>query len=98
MVRGLNRFDPFLRDIQQAARAGHFDRREAEGPSQLERAPIARNVASRHPVDGLLEKVDTMSAERRVQYLASLGYMPRKRATLSGADIKKKVTKWLSKK
>ena len=87
-MRGLNNYDPILGDIKRAAKAGHFDRRDAGDPSELERTPILE----------LLVKVGIMSPERRRRYLLQIGRMPDERLSLSGSGRRSKKTNlWLSK-
>jgi hypothetical protein len=86
-MNGLSNADPFLRDIEHAAKVGHFDRRRAEGPSQLECTSV----------DELLEAVSTMSPERRRIYLAQIGRIWGERAMLSGGKRSKRTRLWLSK-
>ena len=58
-----NRPDLLLADIQSAVAAGHFDARDRDGPSELERTPVAE----------LMNRVSMMSPERRREELAQLG-------------------------
>lgn len=69
-----------------AAKAGHFDRQRAEGPSTLLLTPS----------DHLFRTVGTMSPERRRLYLAQLGRIWGERAMLSGGRRSKKTRLWLS--
>ena len=66
--------DPFMKDIREAAAAGHFDARRDDGPSRLELTPV----------DDLYATVSTMSTERRKIFLAQLGRVRHGRTTLSG--------------
>ena len=87
-MRGLSNRDPILADIIAAAKAGHFDRREAEGPSNLEATPT--------PV--LYAEVQMMSRDRRRIYLAQIGRLRGERAMLSGGKRSKRTRLWLSKR
>ena len=78
--------DPIMRDIENAAKIGHFDRRDAEGPSVLELTTVFQ----------LLADTEKMSPERRRLYLANIGRIWGERALLSGGKRSKKSRLWLS--
>ncbi len=85
-MRGLSNPDPILADIIAAAKAGHFDGREAEGPSSLEATPTLV----------LYEKVQMMSPDRRRIHLAQIGRIRGERTMLSGGKRSMRRKLWLS--
>lgn len=88
MKSRLGQGDPFIRDIAEAARAGHFDAYRDDGPSKL----------ASTPVDELYKTVSIMSPERRRIYLAQLGRVRHGRTRLSGKkeDHPQRSKTWLS--
>ena len=76
-MSGLSNRDPILADIKRAARDGHFDDRDAHGPSELELTSV----------EDLLEWVSSMSPERRKLELARIGRVRRARVRLSGKPV-----------
>ena len=86
-MTGLSNSDPIMRDIQNAAKVGHFDRYAADGPSQLLTTPVAV----------LFAQASTMTKERRRLWLAQIGHIWGERASLSGGKRSKATRLWLSK-
>lgn len=84
---GHSEADPIMRDIVEAAIAGHFDARREEGPSRLEQESSF----------ALLERVRMMSDARRKLYLAQIGRVRHGMTRLAGKrEISPRRARWLS--
>lgn len=100
-MTGLSNSDPIMRDIVHAAKRGHFERRDREGPSKLEAMSVDECLAELgcerlpRPHNGQCY-VSRVTAERRRIMLHQWGRLWGESALLSGGKRSKRTRLWLS--